>query len=62
MRRGFWRLARWRDSTFEVIVAEKRYVRLPSRGRTLRILSMMGPKSRLVVVSYSVSKFNTISA
>lgn len=26
-RRGFLREARWRDSTFEVIVAEKRYVR-----------------------------------
>ena len=44
-RKGLESDARCRDSTFEDIVAEKRYVRR-SRGRTLRILSRMGPKSR----------------
>lgn len=44
MRRGLEREARWSDSTLELSVAEKRYVRR-SRGRTLRILSRIGPKS-----------------
>lgn len=45
IRRGLDREARCRDSTLELMVAEKRHVRRPSRGSTLRILSRMGPKS-----------------
>ena len=46
--------ARWSLATFEVMVAENRYV-LRSLGITLRILSMMGPKSRSSSLSASSS-------
>jgi hypothetical protein len=43
---GSLKLALCNFATLVVIVAENRYVCLPSRGMTLRILSMTGPKSR----------------
>lgn len=45
-RAGLESEARWSDSTLELMVAENKYVCRFSRGRTLRILSRIGPKSR----------------
>lgn len=74
---GLWREARVSESSFELMVAEKRYVWRFSRGRTFKlgkltkcgdnltgvthILSMTGPKSRSRILSYSQHQMRSMS-